>query len=102
MTPAERLIDRLRAMGVPVPEGTVPRRTYAGWAQRSQGAWSWFLDYPAAVPGLPYIGSHWPLRDLLHRRLMVTLSDSGAWEIDPWAELSPQQARYLRFEEKPR
>lgn len=44
MTPVERLFDRLRAMGLDVPDGSRFHRTHAGYWQRAQGAWSWFID----------------------------------------------------------
>ena len=43
MKPSERLIARLRAMGVEIPEGATIRRTHAGYWQKAQAAWSWFV-----------------------------------------------------------
>lgn len=43
MTPAERLVERLRADGWAVPQDWRLVRTYAGHWQRSQGCWSWML-----------------------------------------------------------
>jgi hypothetical protein len=86
MTPNEKLIERLRAMGVHLPEGTTLRRTYSGRCMRAQGAWSWFTLYPAPEPGLREVGSHYTVTMLLkQKRLIVTRSETGDLEVDPWA-----------------
>lgn len=79
MTPAERLIERLRAEhGLDIPAGARVRRTYAGWAQRSQGALSWYLvdtDGRDVQHLGCTIGSHTPAGDLVRaHRIDVTVS----------------------------
>ena len=32
--------------GVALPDGLRIRRTYAGWRQKSAGAWAWYLETP--------------------------------------------------------
>ena len=81
MTPSERLLARLTAMGVPLPEGAEIRRTYAGWLQRRHGAWSWAVD-PSV--GAWTVGSQWPVTHLLRaRRLVVSRAGTQAdWDVD--------------------
>lgn len=52
MTPAERIVCRLRTsgilepLGITLPDGVTARRTYAGYWQRQKGAWVWCLYSP--------------------------------------------------------
>ena len=45
------------------------QRTYAGYYQRRQGAWSWFVLTP---DGRDPIGSQWPVTTLLRWPLLAT------------------------------
>lgn len=88
-TPSQRLLARLRAMGVPIPEGAVIRRTHAGLQQRRNGAWSWFVDPDPRIPGTtPGLGSQVPVTELLRTDRLVV---SGSYDpcstspyVDPW------------------
>ena len=102
MTPTERLIDRLRTMGVPVPEGTVLRRVYAGRDQRSKGAWSWYFDYPPSeYHTARTVASIWPVGYLLKQpRLMVMRVITRDLEVDPWEDVKPYFRHDVLFEEK--
>lgn len=63
MRPTERLLARLRAeTDLDLPESTRIVRTYAGSAQRSAGAWSWYL---VSNGGELYIGSYHTVTELL-------------------------------------
>jgi hypothetical protein len=43
---SERLLQRLRAEGVEVPDGSTLHRTFATGSTRRVGAWSWFALAP--------------------------------------------------------
>lgn len=43
MTPSQKLLTRLRSLGVEIPEGATIRRTYAGTWQKAQGANVWHM-----------------------------------------------------------
>ena len=62
------------------PENAKIRRTYAGRHQRSDGAWSWYLD---AVQGLApmSIGSQWKATTVVNPKNEVVVY------ITPWGEL---------------
>lgn len=51
-TVQQKLITRMRAEGLDLPEGTCLFRTYASKSDLSCGAWSWH----AAIPGKPSTG----------------------------------------------
>jgi len=62
--PTERLLARIRTLldGVEIPEGAEIRRTYAGYWQRSAGAFSWTVEHE----DLRYmIGGYEPVCELL-------------------------------------
>ena len=60
MKMSQRLVERLRAEGHPVPEGEMPYRVYAGRHQRSAGAWSWCIEMGHYV-----LGSQWSMREIV-------------------------------------
>ena len=43
-------------------------RVYAGHWQRSAGAWSWYMCYPAPGGGVQEIGSQWSVTELLRSK----------------------------------
>lgn len=76
MTVQARLIARLRAAGVDLPEGVQLRRSSASASQRVQGAWSWCAVDAAGL--LLYeqggtVGSQWNMGQLLA---------AGRWEVN--------------------
>lgn len=90
-TPSERLLDRLRALGLAIPEDAHIARTYAGVNMLSQGAWRWRID-PAS--GADYrtipangVGSHTTVTTLLRGPITAAYSSgvygSGEWCVDP-------------------
>lgn len=72
-----RLLARLRAMGLDLPEGTALLRTHAQRADRAAGAWSWYALGPGGYEvGL---GSQHPMRELLAAvRLVAGRSGTAA------------------------
>lgn len=82
---AERLLAKIRAAGVPLPEHVEFRRTYAGRLQREAGAWAWFLLDADTGYDL-HIGSQWPqsaLTGALDINLERQPHERGDWQIDP-------------------
>lgn len=69
-TPSARLLTRLRAMGLPVPEGASIERTHAGHWQRKEGAWSWQVLPQLGREG---VGSQYPVTKLLHARRLIAI-----------------------------
>ena len=88
MTIVERLVERLRDEGVPITDGWVFHRTYAGRVQRECGAWSWWIDYRDAATGRPReIGGYAPVSELV-RAAGLTVGhelgqDHGTLSVDP-------------------
>jgi hypothetical protein len=90
MTPSERLLARLRdELGLDLPEDTVIRRTYAGYWQRSRGAWSWFATQADGTPfkspdGFSYsVGSQYPVGRLLQcQEPMATRDNKMSYDRD--------------------
>lgn len=82
MNPTEHLLERLKAMGLQVPQGAEIRRTYVGRWQRAAGAWSWCVHPTAGSAG---IGSHYPVTALLRTRLVA--SCDGDWHIFPASDV---------------
>lgn len=78
MTTVERLRARLSEQGHDV-SGHEFHRTYAGWAQRASGAWSWFLQAPSA--GALDYGSQLPVSDLLRCKHDWDISRSNQHEV---------------------
>lgn len=101
MTPSARLIARLRAMGLDIPEGARVERTYAGRLQRECGAWSWAL-YSATGFELN-IGSQFSVTRLLRGRMCASRPwgwESSDIDIDPWqsSEATPAAWRFYAEE----
>lgn len=95
----DRMLDKMRAEGIAVPGENAEyelRRTHAGWAQRSAGAWSWFIirriecvsDGPA--PG-ELIGSCSPLSECVKKGapIYVNRHNPYGWETDAPDEAKP-------------
>lgn len=62
MSTVERLVELIRAAGLPVDDGWQFRRTHAGHWQRAGGAWSWYLVDAA---GHEICGGYAPVRELV-------------------------------------
>lgn len=74
MTPAGRLIARLRAEhDLTISDQAQVRRTHAGLNQRQAGAWSWFLDDPEHRS--TEYGSHLPVTKLLRHKAWTVTED---------------------------
>ena len=83
MTPSKRLIARLRAMGLIIPNDARVQRTYAGFWQRREGAWLWALvdsnDFELSI------GSQHCVTSLLKERLIVIQHwNNRDFHVDPW------------------
>lgn len=80
---ASRLLDQIRAAGVPVPHDATFIRVYAGYWQRAAGAWSWELADAEGVPLHPPVGSQ-HRRSELRGQVAVTWDRyTFAWQVDP-------------------
>jgi hypothetical protein len=94
LTPSQRMVQRLRDAGVDLPPDAAVRRTFAGPAQRNEGAWSWTVTNAAGTPlmkgadGRPFaVGSQWPLAFLLRLpHLLINAESSGDVHVDPPTE----------------
>jgi hypothetical protein len=97
--PSQRLVARLRAMGVPLPDEVELVRTRAGRAQRAAGAWSW----AAYVPGGRELrlGSQAPITELLraHRLTVSQYSPSDDMEVDVWVPMPTGTRWHLWLDE---
>lgn len=84
MTPGERLIAKIRATGAGevMPPTVAFMSTHAGYWQRRQGAWSWFLEDPTGPYPLD-IGSQYP-RSALTGRIQALRIETGEWCIQPF------------------
>jgi hypothetical protein len=78
MTPSARLLKRLRRMGLPIPEGSEIRRTYAGFWQRRGGAWSWTV-WPSA--GIEGVGSTYRVTELASAARLAALKSGSDWHV---------------------
>jgi len=83
VTKVERLIKRLSAMGMDVPDGSAVYRTHAGRLMRQTGAWSWYLGDPSYKE---LCGSYLPVTELLRSRLIVVTGDYRTPEVMPYDE----------------
>ncbi len=68
MSAGDRMIERLRALGLELPQDARIVPTYAGRHQRNAGAWVWTIN---STRGWVRVGSQFPLREL---RGPITLS----------------------------
>ena len=65
----QKLVQRLRdEHGLAIPDDFHFERVYAGHWQRSAGAWSWYMCYPAPGGGVQEIGSQWSVTELLRSK----------------------------------
>jgi len=110
VTPSQKLLTRLRGLGLAIPEGSTLGRTYAGSNQRTAGAWSWYLLGPDTAPGIVNgtgLGSQWSVAALLKARLLVTQDCTlgrGGNDITvaPWEESTARErARFHLWIEEP-
>lgn len=94
--PSERLLVRLRAMGLPIPQDAWIERTYAGYWQRQGGAWSWSVH-----PQTTYaVGSQYPVAELLRaERLVAEQFRKGQdWHVFPAEGRGPDGRRIELWE----
>lgn len=75
-----RLIQRLRELGVNIPEGASLVRTYVDRAARLDGSWAWFLTDSDGVP--MRIGSQHPATQLLKGGMTLKSMDGGCWSVE--------------------
>ena len=110
MTPSQKLLTRLRNLGLTIPEGSTVARTRAGSSARDAGAWSWYLAEAGGAPatnGGNGLGSQWPITDLLKGRMLATQDTSlgrggNDIHIDPWEESTPaHRSHYQLWIEEP-
>lgn len=77
---SKRFIAKLRSIGIEVPEDAIVRRTYAGHWQRSEGAWSSYLQSKSNI--MFEVGWYEPMRVLLRCPTLSATDDiSGATSI---------------------
>ena len=83
MTTSERVIALASRLGIDVPADARPYRTYAGWAQKSVGAWSWALTSHES-PSFS-LGSQWPMTVILSAPGVVwSINEFGQIALDPY------------------
>jgi hypothetical protein len=81
VTRARRLLDRLRQVGLDLPEGTRLVRVYPSRAMRSEGAWTWFALGPEGRD--LRIGSQHSMAELLEADMLdLRPIRSGAVDVD--------------------
>ncbi len=85
MTKWERLRRRIKyELGIELEDEFV--RTYAGYWQKSRGAWIW----ESKICGTPVsVGSIWPMTELVKAKILTTYSRPGP-DIEIIPENSPQ------------
>jgi hypothetical protein len=85
-TTQERLIARLREIGINLPEGARLVRTHANGWQLSEGAWSWAAIGPDGRD--LRIGSQYSMGELLRAWRLefgpITSGNGTDLEVDPW------------------
>lgn len=67
MTPAMRLMKRLREMGLEIDPNAIPHSLRTGPNARAAGAWSWYVD----GPGQRITGSQLTMTELLRAARLV-------------------------------
>lgn len=86
MTPAERLVARIRSTGIlapagiVLPEGVTAVRLRPGPWQRSAGAWAWRLQGPGGEPAIRAQGGR--LVAVGSTTRMGELLAADGWEVD--------------------
>jgi hypothetical protein len=79
-----RLIARLRAEGLDLPDGVRLERTHASESQRVQGAWSWAAVGPDGLPLYEQggsVGSQHPMGVLLAADQIFISPMSGFYDV---------------------
>jgi hypothetical protein len=90
------LFDRLRALGIPVPEDAVFHQTYVTRSSRRAGAWAWYLTDPKGRA--LDIGSQHTASELLQSALLVKRDANGRtsvqidFESRPLGRLDPTKS----------
>lgn len=84
MTPSERLLDRLHAMGLPIQYDYRIERTRAGRTMLAAGSWSWRVVDASGQPFLPggMIGSIEPITKLAKAPRLSAARDPRSGDID--------------------
>lgn len=85
MTNSEKLIARIRALGVQLPDDVQVRRVYPSAASRNAGAWSWSLCSDQHPYDLK-IGSQYAVARLVRAGVAIEISApdrTGDRHIDP-------------------
>ena len=97
LSSGEKLIKRLRAMGLQLPTTVRVRHTNAGRVQKAAGAWSWFLV--DGTTGLELnIGGYEAITALLPKRLIATRSFGVGQSIDVEGYLLVRDAKRHTFD----
>jgi hypothetical protein len=81
-----KLIERIREVGIDVPDGVVLRRLYPGHHQRAAGAWSWVAVDPETNAEL--VGSCHPMSELV----AAVGIDVYHYDVFPTPELFPKDS----------
>ncbi|MFF4385595.1 hypothetical protein ACFY0G_02195 [Streptomyces sp. NPDC001552] len=81
LTPSERLLLRLRELGLDLPEDASLVRTNAPRSARSNAAWSWFALGPDGAE--LHVGSRHPIGELLAAPVLVAHEDGNSSPYDP-------------------
>lgn len=81
----ERMIERLRKLGLTIPRGAEIERTYVQQAQKDAGALVWYISVmPGNGMADHIIGSQWPVTELLKaEKLDIYLDDYSQFIIKP-------------------
>lgn len=86
-TPAQRLIRRLRAAGLALPDDVVLTRLYRRREYGDDVAWAWMLTGTGMEGyGRGAVGSPQPVRDLLAYPRLFAQRQQGDWEVGVWSE----------------
>ena len=79
-----KLVDILNHdHGFAIPSNFFFSRTYAGWSQRSCGAWSWWLQWRDDEGLMHEVGSQYPVTELIHRKFTVDTNIHKQTHLDP-------------------
>lgn len=73
----QKLVARLKKdFDIELSDDVVIRRTYAGYWQKSKGAWSWFF-YSLSLGAIHNIGSQHSIRELLRCKTITLYQAHG-------------------------